>query len=172
MGIFIKRTKSPVPYLTDIEFLALPVQERALQIASSWVGQREIGKNAGPFVTRLLAAVGLGPGFPWCASLVSAVLQSAGSDAGPTSGRAAVRNWARWGAQTGRVTATPTRGCLFYWLHENGTGHIGFVTEVLPDKTFRSIEGNTNDAGSREGDGTYRRIRPINKATKFLRWWE
>lgn len=58
--------KSPVPYFNDAEYTALPVQERALQFASAQVGRREIGKNAGPFVSKILASVGLGPGFPWC----------------------------------------------------------------------------------------------------------
>ena len=31
-------------------------------------------------------------------------------------------------------------------------GHIGFVTKVdLVNKTFETIEGNSNDEGSREG---------------------
>lgn len=162
--------KSPVAYLADAEYTALPVQERALQFASAQVGQREVGKNAGPFVTKLLAAVGLGPGFPWCAAFVSWCLRNAGSTAGPSSGRAAVRNWARWASKTGRSSATPTRGSLFYWLNDNGTGHIGFVTKV-EGAQFHSIEGNTDDGGSREGDGTYRRVRTIGKC-KFIRWWD
>ena len=33
-----------------------------------------------------------------------------------------------------------------------GMGHIGFVTKVdLVNKTFETIEGNSNDEGSREG---------------------
>lgn len=72
--------KSPVKYLTDAEYTALPVQERALQFAAAQVGQREIGKNAGPFVTRILAAVGLGPGFPCKVKLNPATRKRPGSD--------------------------------------------------------------------------------------------
>jgi len=162
--------KSPVKYLTDAEYTALPVQERALQFAAAQVGQREIGKNAGPFVTRILASVGLGPGFPWCAAFASWCLRNAGFKGGPTSGRAAVRNWAKWASQQGITSSKPVRGALFYWLNSNQTGHIGFVTKV-EGASVHTIEGNTNDAGSREGDGTYRRVRPIGKM-KFIRWWD
>ena len=36
-------------------------------------------------------------------------------------------------------------------------GHIGVVVAV-DDKGFHTVEGNTNAAGSREGDGVYRKF--------------
>lgn len=161
--------KSPVKYLTDAEYTALKPRERALHFAHAAVGKREVGINAGPFVTQVLAAVGLGPGFPWCAAFVSWCLKSAGASGGPMFGRAAVRNWAKWAKDNSRIVREPERGDLFYWLNQNLTGHIGFVTEVLPTGEFRTIEGNTNDDGSREGDGVYRRVRDRNVRTRFIR---
>ena len=47
-----------------------------------------------------------------------------------------------------------------------GHGHMGLVAEVLGGKLI-TIEGNTNDGGSREGVGVFRResrkIAEINK---------
>lgn len=159
--------KSPVRYLTDERYTEMPSWERALHVAASLVGQREEGRNAGPFVTKILGAVGLGPGFPWCAAFVSYALRKAGYGGGPSHGRAAVRNWAAWARKEGRIIAKPERGCLFYWLNSNLTGHIGFVAQVHEFKVT-TIEGNTDDGGSREGDGTYRRERPI-KGLGFIR---
>lgn len=164
--------RSPVKYLTDAQYAALPIQERALIFASAQVGKREEGKNAGPFVTRLLAAVGLGAGFPWCASFVSFCLKAVGFNGGPAKGRAKVRNWAGWAKTLGIHTPDPQRGDLFYWLNDNLTGHIGFVTEVHPNGTFMTISGNTNDAGSREGDGVYRKLYTRSPRMRFIRWWE
>lgn len=166
-------TTSPVKWMTDAEFMAAPIREKALAVADSLVGQREIGDNRGPFVQRLLAKVGLGPGFPWCAAFISNCLVEAGFKGGPSKGRAAVRNWAKWAVDTAQITKEPERGDLFFWLNPNGTGHIGFFLGFLPNSktAFRTIEGNTNAGGSREGDGVYKRTRQIDGKTKFIRWW-
>ena len=67
-----------------------------------------------------------------------------------------------WGKRTGRVQAKPTRGCLFAYLNPDGGGHIGFVTKVVLG-VFSTIEGNTNDDGSREGYKVCRRTRVGSK---------
>ena len=33
-----------------------------------------------------------------------------------------------------------------------------------------TVEGNTNDANSREGDGVYERMRPISSCIGFIRY--
>jgi len=38
--------------------------------------------------------------------------------------------------------------------------HVGFVDQ-WQSKYVITVEGNTNEAGSREGDGVYRKRRPI-----------
>jgi hypothetical protein len=38
-------------------------------------------------------------------------------------------------------------------------GHSGLITEVLKDGRFKTIEGNSNDGGSREGVGVFERTR-------------
>jgi len=54
---------------------------------------------------------------------------------------------------------------VFYIDTGGGTGHTGFVAAVIGGK-LTTIEGNTNDGGSREGIGvftrTQRRIDSIN----------
>ena len=161
---------SPVKWLTDSAYRALPVQERFLAWMASYVGQMESGKNSGPFVTMILKAVGLPAGSPWCASLVSYCLIKAGYIGGPTSGRAAVRSWLRWADHMGFIRLNPRRGDLAFVMHTETTGHIGAVTKVNEDGSFEFISGNTNDAGSREGDGVYRKTVKGGKY-RFIRWW-
>lgn len=60
------------------------------------------------------------------------------------------------------------RGDLFVWNGKNG-GHIGFVTAVRPNGLFTTIEGNTNAAGSRDGDGVYDRVRSLGLLQKYPR---
>lgn len=152
----------------------------AILHASRAVGEREKGHNAGPFVTKVLAAAGLGPGFPWCASFVRWSLDSVGlRHVGPRKGSAAVRNWAAWATQNTKTLNIEevVKGDLFFWLNDNQTGHIGWVIDAYFSKSAQcwfisTIEGNTNDGGSREGDGVYRRQRKVTPNIRFMRlWW-
>ena len=47
-------------------------------------------------------------------------------------------------------------GMVFIISTGSGTGHTGFVSRVVGNK-LETIEGNTNDGGSREGIGVFRR---------------
>jgi hypothetical protein len=157
--------KSPVPYITDEAFEKLPVPERALHVARSYLGQREIPENRGPFVFRLLAAVGIHVPAPWCGAFVSVVLMEAGVPREKLpKNPARVRSWRNWAKALGRIVHRPRRGDLFLWVNANGTGHIGFVVEVRGTE-IRTFEGNTNDAASREGDRVAEQWRPIQGLT-------
>jgi signal peptidase I len=46
--------------------------------------------------------------------------------------------------------------------------HTGIVVEDLGNRIV-TVEGNTNKAGSREGDGVYRKIRAKSLAQCFIR---
>jgi len=151
---------SPVSYLSAEQYWALPLSERAILLAAERVGVRESGgANRGPWVERFLRSVGLGGGYSWCAAFAHWCLKEAGATRLPR-GAAAVRNWAADAKRTGYLIDEPKRGCLFYWLDKNQLGHIGFVIDVEGSR-FRTIEGNTNEVGSREGDGVYRKRRLV-----------
>ncbi len=51
-------------------------------------------------------------------------------------------------------------------------GHTGIVERVGADSVVHTIEGNTNSAGSREGDGVVRRVLDVGAAevVGFVRW--
>jgi hypothetical protein len=51
--------------------------------------------------------------------------------------------------------------------------HIGIATSA-PDKkgNVETIEGNTNGAGSREGDGVYRKTRHVSKIRSRIRVYD
>lgn len=62
----------------------------------------------------------------------------------------------------------PKAGDIFIMDHGHGLGHTGFVESV--EGTFiHTIEGNTNDTGSREGYEVCRRMRSINACKGYIR---
>jgi hypothetical protein len=155
---------------TESQFRELPLPERALWWARQELmrGVREVGtSNSGPDVEKYLKVVGLGPGHPWCAAFVSWCLRQAGLLELP-KGAAAVRNWQAWRGVA--PVKLPRRGDLMFWLNPDLTGHIGFVAGVGPG-WVRTIEGNTNAAGSREGTHVQEKRRYWGPGSKvrFLR---
>ena len=127
---------------------------RIVGIAEKQLGVHERGgHNAGPQVEAYLRYVGLGKGHPWCAAFVSWVHGQAGF-AQPRSG------WSPSLFPTSRQIRTPKPAALLgiYVGSLKRIAHVGLITGVRQD-WIESIEGNTNPAGSREGDGVYRRLR-------------
>jgi peptidoglycan hydrolase-like protein with peptidoglycan-binding domain len=157
---------------------------KALEVAISQIGVREkpLGSNRGPQVDKYLKSVGLNPAsghFAWCAAFVYWCYDQAATALGranPVIKTAGVLDhWAR-AAQKGinRITTTAAKnnpslvkpGHIFIIDHGGTTGHTGMVERVSGGKLV-TIEGNTNDGGSREGIGVFRRearkIADINK---------
>lgn len=151
----------------------LPRSERLVQLAAYHcdvlhVREEPESSNRGPWVDRYLAAAGVEPGNPWCAAFVTFLAGVAGYDDLP-SHPAAVASWAHWARDTRRRRDVPRRGDLFYILHPSGTGHMGIVLSP-PDGAgqIRTIEGNTNEGGGREGYEVARRERHA-RSLKFIR---
>jgi hypothetical protein len=154
----------------------------ALDIAISQIGVREVGgANSGPKVKEYLASVNLAQGAPWCMAFVYWCYSQAATQLN-------ARNPL---VQTGHVltgwrNATCTKissadainnpalvkpGQIFIIDHGGGRGHTGIVKSV-EGGFLTTIEGNSNDAGSREGIGVFklnrRKIVHINKG--FLQY--
>lgn len=151
----------------------MSVRAEALRVAATQVGVRETGRNSGPEVDAYLSSVGLGPGFSWCAAFVHwCFVTGAASVQQPnpcphTAGalRLLALCPAKWHFDE------PEGADVFVIDHGHGLGHVGFVEGVNPDGTLRTVEGNTNGGGSREGDGVYRRTRRPDEINRgYLRF--
>lgn len=122
--------------------------------------REETGNNDGYWVEKYLASTGLGKGYPWCAAFQSYVHKETGLKA-PRSAR--VVDWFKeplWERKdnTYQPEAKPGMVGALYYARLKRYGHILLI--VGQDKNnYYTIEGNTNGAGSREGDGVYRKIR-------------
>lgn len=133
-------------------------RESVLAVARPLVGQVEDGHNAGEFVEKVLSSVGLGAGHPWCAAFNYYVFREAGL-ASRVPKSAWSPDWVKGGQRRGRGHPADVFG--IYFPSRGRVAHTGIV-EVQHGPWLTTIEGNTNEAGSREGDGVYRKKRSVN----------
>ena len=150
---------------------------------------KEKGDNTGVDVQAYQRTVGLAPGSPWCAAFVAwAVMKGTGLPRAPRwcAGSAS----GMWGNALARLTAEA--GLSNYiavpgqetkikpgwiWVRVKNPeekalvsrgarpkGHTGIVvTPFAPARTnFTAVEGNTNEAGSRDGDGVYNKVQSFS----------
>ena len=59
---------------------------------------------------------------------------------------------------------------LLYYPALKRYAHTGFVLEVRDNGACVTIEGNTNDGGSRDGWGVFTRTRRFGIDDRFIRW--
>lgn len=160
-----------------------PLLAATLVTARAQVGVMEVppGSNRGPQVDEYVRRVGGNPADaePWCAAFVYFCFDEAAqsmSRANPVVKTAGVLDhWERAG-RSGIPRITGTRavqnpalvraGHIFVIDSGGGHGHTGLVVENAAGKLI-TIEGNTNDGGSREGVGVFqrtsRKIAQINR---------
>jgi peptidoglycan hydrolase-like protein with peptidoglycan-binding domain len=164
---------------------ATDLAQAVLDVARSQIGVREqpLGSNRGPEVDQYVRATGLNPSgrFPWCVCFAFFCFKQAAESLGranPMIRTAGVLDlWNGAGNQgVPRVTTNqamnnpalvhPGQIFVIDTPPPGGAGHAGLVEQVLSGKLV-TIEGNTNDNGSREGIGVFRReqrkISSINK---------
>ena len=140
---------------------------------------REVGgQNKGPWV-RLYMSGQQGVDWPWCAGFASYVLRQACDTLGvplPFATSVSCDTLAAAGKERDRfVPGQKARGGngvspgSFFLKRRTATDwvHTGLVVRAV-DNVFETIEGNTNDDGSREGYEVCRRVRGY-KSMDFLR---
>lgn len=145
-----------------------------MSVYSSQIGIREkTGNNDGKAVEGYLKSVGLGKGNPWCAAFVYWSLSAAGVENIPRSGYSP-----SWFPKKKVIYSSdikkppPLAGDVFgIWFSGKGRiAHVGFIDSWTSGTYCITVEGNTNEAGSREGDGVYRKRRLKSQIYKVSRW--
>ena len=150
--------------LVCCSFSGDPIRDKVRKTYSAEVGVREkTGHNDGVKVETYLRYIGLGKGYAWCAAFVCWTYGQSGVK-NPRSGYCPDLFTKKYviykrGAKTGNVIK-PQYGDIFgiYFQEKKRIAHTGFVDD-WGDKYAITTEGNTNEAGSREGDGVYRKRR-------------
>lgn len=129
--------------------------------AKSQIGVRELtGRNDGVEVERYLSYVWLSKGQPWCAAFVSWVYGQNGFKKPRSGGCVQLMEQGRTIFIKDKYSQVPQYGDVFfiYFQDKKRVAHTGIVDKWSED-FVTTIEGNTNEAGSREGDGVYRKKR-------------
>lgn len=145
--------------------------QKTLAVSITQLGFEEIPKNsnAGPAVEKYLKSVGLGKGYAWCMAFVYWCTKEASIQLGitnplaKTAGVLAMLNFKKE-----LVVKEPQPGDIFIMDFGKGQGHTGLV-EKVEENIIHTIEGNTNDDGSREGYKVCRRKRNKSTIKAYLR---
>lgn len=138
------------------------MKSQVVPVAELFVGwvRETTGKNDGPWVEAIQRTTGNKKGDPWCASFVNFVLDIAFKDYNPLPATASCDELLAFARTNNLLTANPTAGDVFLVMRtKNDATHTGIVTAVLADRV-KTIEGNTNREGAREGNGVWARERP------------
>jgi hypothetical protein len=142
---------------------------KALDVAKTQLGQQEkpLGSNWGEPVKTYLHSVGIDFPASWCAAFIYWCFNQV-TDKNPLVKTGGVlRHWNE--ADKKFRIAEPQPGDIFIMDFGKGLGHTGIVEKV--DENFiYTIEGNSNDSGSREGIEVTRKQRPRKKIKGYLRY--
>ena len=139
------------------------------------IGVREkTGQNDGERIAEYLASTGLAPGYAWCAAFVNWTLAKCGLSRAASAWSPAWFPAKRVILQRGKfVKSDPASGDVFgiYYPSKKRIAHVGFI-EAWPETGTgcTTVEGNTNQAGSREGDGVYRKFRHKAQVYMVANW--
>jgi hypothetical protein len=154
-----------------------------LSTAQEFVGVKELPSNLGivPDFANFLHSGGdwreypLGLlGAPWCATFANTIGRLALGVLWPlprTPAVSAVDGIVRWGIEAKVIAEDgPQPGDLLCIARQTGFGHVAIVQEALPLGDCRTIEGNSNDDGSFNGDGVDSLTRRVKAADRLVRW--
>lgn len=155
------------------------------KIASEEIGVKESGTNSGAKIREYQACTALRPAaWPWCAAFVCWVIDQWLDDPEavkwlnlktvvPEKWRprtALAYGFLKWAEDRPSTTlifpdnAKAKAGDIVVY----DFSHVGIVIRDLGSKIV-TVEGNTNGAGSREGDGVYQKTRNKSIARNFIR---
>ena len=151
----------------------LGVRDQVQKTYVSKIGVREAtGRNDGKDVEAYLKYVWLAKGQPWCAAFVSWTFGQHGIKKPRSGGCVQLMEQGKTIFIKNKASQIPQKGDVFFiWFaNKKRVAHTGFIDQWGDDIVI-TVEGNTNEAGSREGDGVYKKRRlkrQIYAATSYF----
>jgi hypothetical protein len=149
----------------------MAIGKEALKVAATQIGKCEnpVGSNWGKPVKDYLASVCINFPASWCMAFVYWCFDQAKKEGqNPLIKTGGVLFAWNKADKKHRITECQA-GDIFIMDFGKGLGHTGIVERV--DENFiYTIEGNTNDSGSREGIMVCRKQRPKKKIKGYLRY--
>ena len=143
-------------------------------MAISQIGVEETprGSNWGTQVKAYLNSVGINFPASWCMAFVYWCFDQARQQEGINTPRLITKTGgviAQWNKSKSYRVTDPQPGDVFIMDFGNGLGHTGIV-ESVEEHLIHTVEGNTNDTGSREGYEVCRRMRTKSSIKGYLRF--
>ena len=165
--------------------------EFLISAAATYVGLKEAGgNNRGKMVELFLAGVRQPPGQPWCAAFVHHVGFWSHFDyeekksSWPLPATASCYVLGAFAGTRQVLVQEPLPGDVFLqynaglrrFAHTGIVVRVDEVRETAGERWYEctTIEGNTNEGGSAEGEGVYCRVRRLYPGVgdRFVRWVE
>jgi peptidoglycan hydrolase-like protein with peptidoglycan-binding domain len=151
-----------------------PIAAKAIETALTYEGHREVdGPNRSVFIDACNRRLGVPLGSPWCMSFVQEVFLRAANVLGvpdPLQPNTAgvLDLWHRVPQSWKLPNTEGGRGDIMIMDFGGGKGHTGIVLGYEAGY-YLTIEGNTNDEGSRDGDLVARKRRKYSAIKGFVR---
>jgi hypothetical protein len=148
------------------------IRNSVIDYAKYYLFVREIYPNRSAEIDSFNRNVKVTMGSPWCASYVSWVFDKNNiinphSAWSPNFAQTKDQIWKSKGVNT--VKLMPGDVVTFYYSNLQRVGHVGIIYKIDKDYIL-TVEGNTNGAGSREGDGVYLKKRELIKCYAVTRY--
>lgn len=146
------------------------MRSRIVPVAGLFVGwvKEATGANDGPWVEAIQRITGNRRGDPWCASFVAMICDIAFQGKNPLPRTASCDVLLEAARTRGWLQDEPIAGDVFLVMRtKTDAVHTGIVTAV-GQLAVKTIEGNTNSGGSRDGWGVFARERN-RKGLVFIR---
>lgn len=159
----------------------MKLAEKIVEIAKKEVGVEEIdGSNCGPRVNEYKSATNLPPkeSWPWCAAFVDWVVKEAMADGNytfqrpRTAGAWDLENWSLKQDDSTSTKRSPGEDVKAGDIIIYKFSHVGFAIADADHETatVKTVEGNTDAAGSREGGGVFLKRRKLSQIKARIRF--
>lgn len=153
----------------------MAVVDAVLGAAAMLLPVREVPRNRGRIVEAMQLFAGGQADEPWCADFLyyvgANVLGSVRWPLPRTSSCDALLSFARAHSV---LRDRPTRGDVFLVLRtDTDAVHTGFVSRTFDDGSWRTLEGNSNELGERDGVGVFANTRGVvtdRRRYAFIDW--
>jgi len=154
--------------------------EKLVALTRPEIGVEEVdGTNCGVRVDAYKSATNLPPheAWPWCAAFVCWLVREAMRDGGPytfarptTAGAWDFENWSLKQDDSTHTLRNPGRNIAPGDIVIFKFSHIGICLRGPEAGRIRTVEGNTDAAGSREGGGVFEKSRSLDSIKTRIRF--
>jgi len=154
--------------------------EKLVALAQLEIGVEEVdGTNCGVRVDSYKSATNLPPheAWPWCAAFICWLVREAVRTDGPytfarptTAGAWNLENWSKEQDNSTHTLRNPGNDVKAGDIVIFKFSHVGLCLRGAEAGRIRTIEGNTDAAGSREGGGVFEKSRALDSIKTRIRF--